>query len=92
MVSVVRSVADTLAGAADPNQWLAQLTAPLPDSDRAQLERAFNEARTLYSGKTLPHTGEDLFSHAVSAAAIVADLHLLPDAIVATVNKSRSRP
>lgn len=85
MVSVVRSVADTLAGAAEPNQWLAQLTAPLPDSDRAQLERAFNEARTLYSGKTLPHTGEDLFSHAVSAAAIVADLHLLPDAIVATL-------
>ena len=85
MVSVVRSVADTLAGAADPNRWLEHLSTSLTESDRVMLARAFSEARTLYEGKKLPATGEDVFSHAVSAAAIVADLNLLPDAIAATL-------
>ncbi|MEQ6291502.1 RelA/SpoT family protein [Vogesella sp. GCM10023246] len=85
MVSVVRSVADTLADAADPANWLAQLGASLSADERVLLTRAFDAARELYSGKTLPHTGEDIFSHAVGAAAIVADLNLLPDAIAATL-------
>ena len=85
MVSVVRSVADTLADAADPAVWLAQLSAALTDAERAMLQRAFDAARELYAGKKLPHTGEDVFSHAVAAAAIVADLNLLPDAIAATL-------
>lgn len=85
MVSVVRSVADTLADAADPAVWLAQLSAALTDAERAMLQRAFDAARAMYAGKTLPHTGEDVFSHAVAAAAIVADLNLLPDAIAATL-------
>ena len=85
MVSVVRSVADTLADAADPGRWLAQLSSSVAPDDMAMLEKAFAEARELYRDKRLPHTGEDVFSHAVAAAAIVADLNLLTDAIVATL-------
>jgi GTP pyrophosphokinase len=85
MVSVVRSVADTLADAADPIRWLEQSSSALTEADRQMLALAFAEARTLYAGKTLPLSGEDVFSHAVSAAAIVADLNLLPDAIAATL-------
>ncbi|PRP69442.1 GTP pyrophosphokinase [Chromobacterium amazonense] len=85
MVSVVRTVADTLADAADPARWLERLSAAYPAEDGALLARAFEAARQMYAGKTVPSTGEDLFSHAVAAAAIVADLHLLPDAIAATL-------
>jgi len=85
MVSVVRSVADTLADAANPERWLAQLSSSLTDADRDLLARAFAEARRLYVDRRLPSTGEDMFGHAVSAAAIVADLNLLPDAIAATL-------
>ncbi|RQO76867.1 GTP pyrophosphokinase [Aquitalea sp. FJL05] len=85
MVSVVRSMADTLADAADPTRWLELLSASLPEAESALLSRAFAAARELYRGKALASTGEDLFSHAVSAAAIVADLNLLTDAIVATL-------
>ncbi|MDF0605110.1 bifunctional (p)ppGpp synthetase/guanosine-3',5'-bis(diphosphate) 3'-pyrophosphohydrolase [Neisseriaceae bacterium TC5R-5] len=85
MVSVTRPMADTLADASKPQQWLAQLSAALPESERTLLVCAFEEARQLYGGKVLPHTGEDMFSHAVAAAAIVADLDLLPDAIIATL-------
>jgi GTP pyrophosphokinase len=89
MVSVVRStarsVADTLADAADPVRWLQHLASSLTEADRAMLERAFSEARALYAGKSLQQSGEDVFNHAVSAAAIVADLNLLPDAIAATL-------
>ena len=85
MVSVVRSVADTLAGAADPQRWLEHLSASQNEADRRALDRAFAAARELYAGKRLAQTGEDVFSHAVSAAAIVADLDLLTDAVVATL-------
>ena len=85
MVSVVRSMADTLADAADPKRWLEQMSAALPEAEASLLVRAFDAARELYRGKGLVSTGEDLFSHAVSAAAIVADLNLLTDAIVATL-------
>jgi GTP pyrophosphokinase len=85
MVSVVRSMADTLADAADPKRWLEQMSATLPEAEASLLARAFDAARELYRGKGLVSTGEDLFSHAVSAAAIVADLNLLTDAIVATL-------
>ena len=85
MVSVVRSVADTLADAADPGRWLAQMSGSVAAADVPLLEKAFAAARELYQGKTLQHTGEDVFSHAVAAAAIVADLNLLTDAIIATL-------
>ncbi|NDV11606.1 RelA/SpoT family protein [Crenobacter caeni] len=85
MVSVVRPVADTLADAVDTAAWLDRLSASLPAAEGELLARAFAEAQTIYQDKTLPSTGEDVFSHAVGAAAIVADLDLLPDAIAATL-------
>lgn len=85
MVSVVRSVADTLAAAADPAEWLQHMASDLSDADRTLLSRAFDTARELYAGRRLASTGEDVFAHAVGAAAIVADLDLLPDAIAATL-------
>ncbi|KMN76828.1 bifunctional (p)ppGpp synthetase/guanosine-3',5'-bis(diphosphate) 3'-pyrophosphohydrolase [Chromobacterium alkanivorans] len=85
MVSVVRSMADTLADAANPQRWLEGLSSSLSGEEQAMITRAFDEARALYCGKTMAQTGEDLFNHAVAAAAIVADLNLLPDAIVATL-------
>jgi GTP pyrophosphokinase len=85
MVSVVRSVADTLADAADHGRWLNQLAATHNEADRQLLTRAYETAQQLYKDKTLPATGEDMFDHAVAAAAIVADLDLLPDAIAATL-------
>ncbi|MEO9386309.1 RelA/SpoT family protein [Chromobacterium phragmitis] len=85
MVSVVRTVADTLADAADPARWLERMSAVFPHEEGELLARAFHAARELYAGKTVPSTGEDLFTHAVAAAAVVADLNLLPDAIVATL-------
>lgn len=78
-------MADTLADAANPQRWLEGLSSSLSGEEQAMLTRAFDEARTLYCGKTMAQTGEDLFNHAVAAAAIVADLNLLPDAIVATL-------
>ena len=85
MVSVVRSVADTLADAADPESWLSQLSRSLAEDDRRMLAHAFATARSLYAETALPQTGENVFSHAVAAAAVVADLNLLPDAIAATL-------
>ncbi|AXK39431.1 RelA/SpoT family protein [Crenobacter cavernae] len=85
MVSVVRSVADTLADAADHGRWLSKLAASHNETESGLLTRAYEAARTLYAGRTLASTGEDLFDHAVASAAIVADLNLLPDAIVATL-------
>ncbi|VEB44915.1 Uncharacterised protein [Chromobacterium violaceum] len=54
MVSVVRTVADTLADAADPARWLEHMSAAFPDEDGALLARAFHAARELYAGKTVP--------------------------------------
>lgn len=85
MVSVVRSVADTLASATEPQRWLAQIAAPMADDDRRRLALAFDAAHELYGRHTLKNTGAPLFPHAVFAAAIVADLDLLPDAIIATL-------
>ena len=76
MVSVARPLADSLADAADPNAWLAGARAGLPAEDLAQLERAFSLAREQYAGRKLGHTDEEMFSHAVHAAAIIADLNL----------------
>lgn len=85
MVSVTRPLADSLADAADPNTWLASLKANFSLADLALLERAFVAARELYEDCTVGQTGEDLFTHAVAAAAIVADLDLSADAVAATL-------
>lgn len=85
MVAVTRPLADSLADAADPQHWLASLAPQYTDAEFAMLDKAFRLAREQYQGRTLSHTGEDMFSHAVAAAAIVADLNLLADAVAAAL-------
>ena len=85
MVAVTRPLADSLADAADPQHWLAGLAPQYSPAEFALLEKAFHTARALYQGHRLAHTQEDMFSHAVAAAAIVADLNLLADAVMAAL-------
>ena len=85
MVSVTRPLADSLADAADPNAWLAGVKSGLSPDELVVLERAFRAARALYAGKIIPLTGEDVFGHAVSSAAIIADLNLPASTIAATL-------
>ncbi|RAS19742.1 GTP pyrophosphokinase [Microvirgula sp. AG722] len=85
MVSVTRPLADSLADAADPNAWLAGVKSGLSPDELVVLERAFRAARELYAGKIIPLTGEDAFGHAVSSAAIIADLNLPASTIAATL-------
>ncbi len=85
MVSVTRPLVDSLAHAADPDRWLAGLISGLPPEGASLVERAFHTAREHYGDDTLPPVGERLFTHAVAAAAIVADMELLADAIAATL-------
>ena len=87
MVAVTRPLADSLADAADPQHWLASLAPQYTDAEFAMLDKAFRLAREQYQGRTLSHTGEDMFSHAVAAAASVADLNLLADAVAAAGGK-----
>ena len=85
MVSVTRPLADSRADAADPHRWLSSLHNNFSPTELALLEHAFLCAREAYRGRTLNATGEDLFTHAVAAAAIVADLDLSVDAVAATL-------
>lgn len=85
MVAVTRPLADSLADAADPQLWLAGLAPQYSPAEFALVEKAFHAARALYQGHRLAHTQEDMFSHAVAAAAIVADLNLLADAVMAAL-------
>lgn len=85
MVSVSRPLMDSISDAADPEQWLASLDAGLSENERTLVERAFFDAMALYGEAKNPSTGEPLFQHAVAAAAIVADMELLGDAIAATL-------
>ena len=84
MVAVTRPLVDLLADATDPAHWLSTLK-DLSPSSKKLVEKAFFHAQVAYQGHTLPPTHEPLFAHAVGAAAIVAELNLLPDAIAATL-------
>lgn len=85
MVSVLRSVTDTLTFANNPEQWSQQIFSQFDERVRSQLQFAFDQAKHLYGDATLPLTGESLFKHAVASAALVVDLDLLPDAVIATL-------
>ena len=85
MVAVTRPLADSLADAADPQLWLAGLAPQYSPAEFALVEKAFHAARALYQGHRLAHTQEDMFGLAVAAAAIVADLNLLADAVMAAL-------
>lgn len=85
MVSVARPLTDSIADASAPEAWLNALDAGLTPSEKACVDRAFHDARDIYGDAKFPPTGEHLFTHAVAAAAIVADMELLGDAIAATL-------
>lgn len=85
MVSVVRSVADTLKDAQTPTKWLHAICEGLPEAQINLLQDAFALAEKTYPLDALTKTGEPLFTHALASATIVAELDLLPDAIAATL-------
>ena len=85
MVAVTRPLAQSIAEAADPARWLAQLAQRYPAEQTARLEAALKWAHSTYGDKPQQQTGEPLFPHAVAAASIVADLNLDIDAVMATL-------
>lgn len=85
MVSVVKSVADTLKDAQAPTKWLQAICEGLPNAQIKLLQDAFILAEKTYPSDALTKTGEPLFTHALASATIVAELDLLPDAIAATL-------
>ena len=85
MVAVTRPLAQSIAEAADPVRWLAQLAQRYPAEQITRLEAALQWALSNYGDKPQAQTGEPLFPHAVAAASIVADLNLDIDAVIATL-------
>lgn len=85
MVSVLRSVTDTLKEAQAPKKWLQAICKELPATEAKLLQDAFALAEKTYPKDARTKTGDPLFTHALAAAAIVAELDLLPDAIAATL-------
>lgn len=85
MVSVVRSVADTLKDAQHPEAWIEAITAGLSEKDSELIRKAFSWAQQHYPGHHTVLLKEELFKHVMGAATIVAELDLLPDAIAATL-------
>ena len=78
MVAVTRPLADSLADAADPQHWLAcwPRNTPMPNSP-CSTRRSGWRASNIRAARSA--TPAKMFSHAVAAAAIVADLNLLAD-------------
>ncbi len=85
MVSVVRSVADTLKDAQTPEKWLNDITRNLSDKQTEQIRYAYQLAAKTYDNSEQALVRENLFNHALASATIVAELNLLPDAIMATL-------
>ncbi len=85
MVSVVRTVTDTLKDALTPDRWLDDITCSLSDEQAKQIRQAYALAAQTYGQNEEPLLQENLFAHAVASATIVAELNLLPNAIIATL-------
>ena len=85
MVSVVRTVTDTLKDALTPERWLDDITCRLSDKQAGQIRHAYTLAAEIYGQNEEPLLRENLFAHAVASATIVAELNLLPNAIIATL-------
>lgn len=85
MVSVVRSLADTLKDAQTPEKWLESITKSLSDQQIKQIHYAYQLAQETYGQSKQSLVRENLFSHALASATIVAELELLPNAIIATL-------
>ncbi|UXY13958.1 bifunctional (p)ppGpp synthetase/guanosine-3',5'-bis(diphosphate) 3'-pyrophosphohydrolase [Chitiniphilus purpureus] len=85
MVAVTRPLAQSIAQAADPAQWLAQLAPRYRAEDLVRMRKATDWAQQCYGDDTLDESGAPLFHHAVAAASIVADLNLDADAVIAAL-------
>ncbi|MBE9610677.1 RelA/SpoT family protein [Chitinilyticum piscinae] len=85
MVAVNRTLAQSIAEAADPQLWLAALSARFTPAEVALLTRALQWTGQHCENASHPQTGTPLFQHAVASASIVADLRLGADAIAAAL-------
>ncbi|WP_148715237.1 RelA/SpoT family protein [Chitinolyticbacter meiyuanensis] len=85
MVAVTRPLALSIAQAADPEAWLAQLAPRYKADDMARVRAATEWVAELYGTSRLEESSGELFHHAVASASIVADLNLDTDAIIATL-------
>lgn len=85
MVSVVRSLADTLKDAQTPEKWLEGITKTLSEQQAKQIHYAYQLAQKAYGQSEQSLVRENLFNHALASATIVAELELLPNAIIATL-------
>ncbi|SMC22198.1 GTP pyrophosphokinase [Andreprevotia lacus DSM 23236] len=85
MVAVTRPLALSIAEAADPTHWLAQLAERYPPAQVERLRTALDWAADVYGDKTQTDICDPLFTHAVAAASIVADLNLDADTVIASL-------
>ncbi|GHD63081.1 RelA/SpoT family protein [Jeongeupia chitinilytica] len=85
MVAVTRPLAQSIAEAANPQGWLAQLSDRYPPEAMTRLKAALAWASECYGDERLPDVGELIFPHSVASAAIVADLRLDADAVIAAL-------
>ncbi|MBV1775214.1 bifunctional (p)ppGpp synthetase/guanosine-3',5'-bis(diphosphate) 3'-pyrophosphohydrolase [Burkholderiaceae bacterium DAT-1] len=85
MVAPTRPLALSVAEAHDPSGWLGRLSDYFSPDDIRRVADALEWVKAAYAGKTLDHTDEPAFPHAVASAAIVADLRLNADTVIATL-------
>ncbi|GAA5787101.1 GTP pyrophosphokinase [Chitiniphilus shinanonensis] len=85
MVAVTRPLAQSIAEAADPVHWLAQLAPRYKAEDLERLRGATDWVRECYGDARLEESTGPLFHHAVAAASIVADLNLDADTVIAAL-------
>ncbi|XZG69092.1 RelA/SpoT family protein [Chitinibacteraceae bacterium HSL-7] len=85
MVAPTRPLAVSIAEAADPEQWLARLATRFAGEDMARVASATHWVREVYGQARVDESGGELFHHAVASAAIVADLRLDADTVIAAL-------
>ncbi|WP_028454436.1 RelA/SpoT family protein [Chitinilyticum litopenaei] len=85
MVAVNRTLAQSIAEAANPEQWLHALADRFNPDELALLGRALHWTAQRCTNAAHAQTGTPLFQHAVASASIVADLRLGADAVAAAL-------
>ena len=85
MVSVVRPAVGAAGQSEDMAGWLERLGDAYSGQDRLLIGKALEFVAPLYRERSLPQTGEDLFSHALGAAAVSVQLRLDGPAVAATL-------
>ncbi|WP_035054282.1 RelA/SpoT family protein [Andreprevotia chitinilytica] len=85
MVAVTRPLAQSIAEAADPAHWLAQLAERYAPPQMVRLREGLEWVGEVYGDSPLVGIGDPLFTHAVASASIVADLNLDADTVLATL-------